>query len=281
MCAGLIQSAKVNCGRNIVNLRLDSSTAYQVYLRNPLDLVAVALKFAPILKLAEDATIAQFQETIRGEFPEYSQDTGVIVEIKPDGLSQTMQDQHRFSNKTKSCTVILTKDQLALQTTDHLNRKATLGRFDLALRALRDLSGDSIAPERFGVRYINNIDKDKIGDDLKDTVSWSDLVQGEFLSIPGQQAGGDDTRYFCEINSAMPDGRLITRYGLLPAQSSRVPQVMFRFDCDRFIDSGIDLDGLGELSNNFVSDIYAEFVKIRGPALIKWMNTAEHEKVLQ
>lgn len=266
-----------------MNRQSGDGIAYKVYQRNALDLVSVALKFATILKLTNDSTIAQFQDAIRSEFTEYSHETGMLVQINADGLSQIEQDQHRFYNKSDSCSITLTSDQLAFQTSDHQSRAVSMKCFSSALSALRNICKDSITPERYGVRYINSIDREKISADQKRAVDWSSLVEEKYLSIPGLHTSGDDTRYYCEVNSAMPIGRLIIRYGLLPAQSSQpqgVQPVVFRFDCDRFIDSDIDIDKLDELSLEFSKDIYTAFTDVSGSGLIDWMSAENLEEML-
>lgn len=223
--------------------------------------------------------MALFQDRVRAAFPEYSLETGKVVDIGPDRITQTNQQQHRFSSSVKSSSLILSPGQLTLQANDHKSRGKTIEDFSVALDALNSVFND-IDPKRFGIRYINIIDKDKISEDLRRPLEWHELVDREFLAIPKDLADLDDTLFHTEINSPMNVGRLMLRYGLLPIpnQSRESSKITFRFDSDRFVEGSIDLQRLSDIAESFVKDIYSAFHNVRSDALTHWMSGTFKEK---
>jgi len=253
-----------------VTWTLDSEIEYKVYPRNTLTSVAIELRFNTILLVQKDNLVADYQNLVRFLFPVYAIEQGTQVDILPDGIRQQSQIRHVFSNPEQKCTLRLTTESLSLELGSHSDREDLLQKFTVGLVSFEKVWPDMTAT-RFGIRYVNQVSKAVIEQDLKREVSWEDLLHPDFLRMPANMADLNDTVFHCELNSVASVGRLVVRYGLLPHQSQERTEVAFKYDCDRFIDGPVEKDKLNGMAEMFIEDIYQAFSGSRGDTLVEWM----------
>jgi len=228
------------------------------------------LRFHTILLVDDETLVAKYQNLVRSVFPKYSIEQGTLVDILPNGIRQQTQKRHVFSSTDGKCSLRVTAESLALELTAHTDRKDLLNKFTVGLNSFEQV-WPAMNTTRFGIRYINQVNKTLIERDLNRVVTWSDLLHTDFLKMPAQMADLENTVFHCEINSVATAGRLVVRYGLLPNQNTGGPDVSFKFDCDRFIDGQIEKNDLTGLAEAFVEDIYQAYSGARGSMLIEWM----------
>jgi len=176
---------------------------------------------------------------------------------------------HIFQKAGGAATLSLTTTSLTLDSRKHENRNDLIDEACLGFDGLLELH-KPVSAVRFGLRYINIIDREPISKDLGRSVEWIDLVSDKFFSIPSGLADTQGTLYGVEVNSPMTKGALTVRYGL--QQDPRDGREKFRFDSDRFIDGPIAKEEIRSLLLQFSDDIFSVFMAAKGPALEEWMS---------
>ncbi|PVV83533.1 TIGR04255 family protein [Dehalogenimonas alkenigignens] len=165
-----------------------------LYQKNPLSEVICQVQFPAILKITSEENIAVFQEIIRADYPFYvpkqpelESSLTLPIELK------TVMEQffpkvpgsivYQFSDKTKTRTIVLSKDFLALTFRAYSRWEAFLAEFNKAEKALRDVFKPSVYT-RLGLRYKDMITRTKLG---LGSTSWSELIQGPILGLLGDR----------------------------------------------------------------------------------------------
>ena len=246
-----------------------TSTPYRQFRRNPLEAVVAQLRFHPILKI--EARVADFQDRVRARFPAFLSASVQTVQFSTTEITVAEEPQFQFRKLTEPTALVLTRESLAVETKRHESRETLRGDVELAVGALLE-AYQPVAPVRFGLRYINAIQRKRIGDDLGRSIPWAALVAERFLQVPTGLADLEDTAFSCEVKSLLMDGGLTVRYGLLPAPDST--ELHFRLDFDRFIEAGLDAAAVPAKVKGFCDDIFDLFMAAAGPDLIEWMNHA-------
>lgn len=138
---------------------------------------------------------------------------------------------------------------------------------ELIVNAL-DLVYRPVSPTRLGLRYVNVIDRGRIGTDLRRPVEWNDVVTDAFLQMPADSADLEGTRFAFEVSSPIEPGAMTVKYGLLPSDDG---SLTFRLDVDRYRDDDLRVPGLVGDLRVFSDDIFRVFATVAGPALTAWM----------
>lgn len=243
------------------------NTEREEFERNPLSQVVCQLRFHPILKVVD--RVAEFQERIRGSFPEFIQQKMQVAAMTAVGSLELQQEQQFLFKKVNGAsTLTLTTNALSLDERDHTSRDVFLGDIGLAIDALKE-THSAVTPKRLGVRYINIIDVNQISADLGEAVDWSTVITEPFLQMPSGVASLEQTLFYSEIRSpTQSNGEITLRYGLL-SESGNPPK--FRFDIDRYHVARFELANIPALLDEFVKDIYSLFRAAAGDSLLKWM----------
>lgn len=248
----------------------------QVFERNTLASVIAQLRFQPILKIEQD--IAAFQEKVRPIFPKYNSTEIQEIEVGPGGVSTRATVAHRFMASNELSGITLSSLSLSIEYTVYESREALLRNYDIALAAL-GACYQPIAPVRLGLRYVNIIHRDRISEDLHRQLDWTDILSGNFASIPGGLATTDAaTNFHVEITAPSSPGVMTVRYGLLPNRllgETSDGQQHFRIDTDRYVSSDFGLDDVRALLVRFSEDTFQVFMTSVGPALREWMGSSK------
>jgi uncharacterized protein (TIGR04255 family) len=154
-----------------------------IYRKNPLRQVICQLKYPAILKI-DVGMPADFQEIIRKDFPIFQENNEIANLQLPEKFKHAIPQemlgmlgsggnrQFQFKTQDESWVISLTKDFIALETSDYSNWEEYRGFLELALNALVDIYAPSFLT-RIGLRYRNVIDRDELG--LSD-YSWHELL---------------------------------------------------------------------------------------------------------
>jgi len=160
-----------------------------IYTPNPLVEVVCQLRFSPILKI-DVVPPADFQESIRSDFPTLRDRGPDLFDLPPDipqrvaaivkgALSLPLrQAAFDFISPDGKWTLSLTRDFMALATSDYKRWEDFKGRLDGPFRALVDHYSPSFT--RVGLRYQNLVRPEKVG--LKG-LPWSDLLQPHIIGM--------------------------------------------------------------------------------------------------
>ena len=249
----------------------------RTFKRNTLAAVIMQLRFQPILKIADHA--AGFQERVRARFPGYEQTDVQTIELMLGAPGRVVNEPaHRFRAAEGEPSVLsLVRGALALEYSAHQNRSILLRDAQTAVDALR-AEYSPIAPLRLGLRYVNLINRERIGEDLGRDLQWTDLLSEDFAKIPGGLVSWDEATHFaCEVSSPVNRGSMTVRYGIVPGPmvlaNGQLKQIKhFRLDTDRFLENGFTVEEVGALLDGFSSDIFQVFSNVAGASLLEWMD---------
>lgn len=242
-----------------------------MFPRNPIKGVVVAAGYYPVLEI--HAQFHEIQQRLRTAFPRYEQleMRNVTVNAADDSVSVSKQPSHRLVSSDGRFTLTITAEQIGLQCTGHVERSEMFEKVEIALKATMDVVGE-LECTRLGMRYVNHIDLDEVSRDAKLPVGVTDVLVGDFVSLPAAVTDRDSW-WMTEVSSSVEGsrGRLTVRCGVLEPLGSRIVLL----DIDRFVmqPGNIGRPDLVELSN----DVFAVFLAAASPTLLDWMR-AEKER---
>lgn len=241
---------------------------HQRFDRNPLAAVIAQLRFDPILKIA--AGVPDFQDKIRARFPLYEERDVQVVEVAlpgMDGVRTRQVREHRFRARNEPTTVVLGDQSVAIEYLAHQHRDVLFRDVELVVGALKNTFHD-VSPTRFGLRYVNVIDRERIETDSGTASAWVELLDASFLQMPAELADLESTRFAMEIASEMRTGAMTLRYGLLPNPEGRL---VFRLDVDRYREETFDVTDVEQTLRAFADDVFQVFMAAAGERLLSWM----------
>lgn len=159
-----------------------------IYKNNVLEQVICQLRFPTILKIDTEVPSA-FQEIIRHRFPVFKQTNEGVDPGFPDGIAQLIPQEFiesfamrgnlrfQFLSSDRKWTVSLTREFVALSTTDYTSWEEFCENMDLIIRGLLEVYAPAFIT-RVGLRYQNVIDRELL--DLEGC-TWNNLIEGYVL----------------------------------------------------------------------------------------------------
>ena len=144
------------------------------YDNAPVHEVICQVRFPAILTINDKAP-AEFQDAIRGEFPQYlaRRETGTSAQGKPVQITN-----HHFVAADSRCKVNLTQNFVSLSTLHYADWEEFARRLDKVLAAFIRVYSPAYF-ERVGLRYVNLISRRKLG--LEDC-GWTELVTAPYCA---------------------------------------------------------------------------------------------------
>ena len=220
-----------------------SEEARQIFKRRQLLEVICQLRFPDILKI-ESTDPAEFQDRIRGEYPQYQKKVEQlppqIVNGKP--VPQGTVNNYQFISEDSQWKVSLTKSFVALSTHGYLRWEEFAKRLDRVLAALIQLYQPAFF-ERIGLRYVNAVSRKALG--LED-VPWVSLIQPAFLGVLAELDVDEQaaSRSSVDAHLALPEGQRLKLHagpGLLGG-GKKDPEIKFILDGDFSVAGSLSAD---------------------------------------
>jgi len=151
----------------------------------PLKVMLGQVRFPAILKIAEPAGLAPFQEEIREEYSEYSEEQQLSLAVGPEGMSAAGESRnYRFTTTDGAWSVVLNPMFLTLEASiakKYSNYQEFRDRFahlwDVALRHLRPTKS-----VQQGLRYIDFFDWDDVA-----PAEWGRYINAHLLGVLGAE----------------------------------------------------------------------------------------------
>lgn len=231
-----------------------------VFKNNPLRDVICQLRFPTILSIgARDP--AEFQDRIRDAYPIYERVEGAEL---PKEMADLLRDikfagpdtgvAHNFRSEDGKRLVGLKKDFISVSDAEY----TTWGQFKQAIDEAKAALESTYRPAfyaRTGLRYLDDIDRKKLGIDGK---PWSELIAPEFLGHLGVEGVRErvlqtrnETLIRVDAEGTPPVKCFVTlRHGLLNREDARERQI-YRIDADFFTDEHLKGDAISEVLGYF------------------------------
>lgn len=245
------------------------------YQRNPLVLVVARIDFLPMQNF--DERFGEFKEYIEKKLGVHTKALRKHAKISPE--EEEVQfwetEEHIFSSEDNETDLLVTNDSLTIRTTKHHSHSETMGEFDLYINKLFEIYKD-ISVTRIATRYINEIHKQNLEQDLGHELEWSDLINHQFTNNPASLFSKDPASTYGEITSdVVTGGQMTIKYGYRTRDN--VPY--FYFDLDRFVvfdenqlkDNSLRPEMIKNRLIGFAKDIYCVFSKVAQTKLEDWM----------
>ncbi|MEO1406683.1 MAG: TIGR04255 family protein, partial [Pseudomonadota bacterium] len=210
-----------------------------VHLANaPLIRVLAQVRFPPILKIREEAFIADFQEYIRKDYPRPLRDVVQGIDLAVSNDQQIRYERNeailwRFFDRENITRVSLGTDFISMEVASYQSRQAFLARMKNILSALSETIEPSEA-HRVGFRYVSRVGGDGLSDELPL------LIRESLLGAVGPHARGSVRYSMTEVHSDTLEGQLAARIGLLSPGQTHDPNVAPPVDDWSWI---MDIDG--------------------------------------
>lgn len=247
---------------------LSGSSPAEVPLKNaPLVRVIAQVRFTPILAIAQQATVATFQEKIRQIYPILEEEAVHHVLVPTAGGEPSIKKETiwRFYDHDKNWRVSLNSGFIAVETKSYKSRKDFLDRLELILTSMEEVFNPADVL-RMGIRYIDRIE----GDAVEQIAS---MVKPEVLGIVAADISKTSKHILTEALFTADEGEITARWGRLQPDATYDPDALDPIKGSSWI---LDLDmsitktqpfkaaSLTETSSLFSHRIYS---------LFRWMVT--------
>ncbi|MBO0903814.1 TIGR04255 family protein [Jiella sonneratiae] len=228
----------------------DSAPPEVKLARPPLRRVLAAVYFPAILKISEERGIIGFQDRIRKEYPilQREQQMGMELQVGPTGEllppQSVINQVWRFLSADSAWRVTLSTEVLALECqTAYVDRDDFLSRLAEVIGIFVDELEPSIC-NRIGIRYLNVLE-------AADLDSVKAFVRPGLRSLSDTEVAEQISTSAHSVNFQVPEGTLLTRWGILPPHTVHDPNVMVPEDSRRWY---LDLDCSFEAALPFGGD---------------------------
>lgn len=221
-----------------------------IYEKNPLDKVICQIKFPPILKIEAEIP-AQFQDKIRGEFPDYTRAPIKQINIPPDIIKKIPKEafkdfpkfidtnNHEFTSEDGNWTVNLTSTFIAFSCTKYTRWE----KFKEYFRSPFEIFFETYDPSyvsRLGLRYIDVIMRSTLG---LDSAKWSELLKPHMLGLISSLDVEDridafENKYGLMLDDDISKVKIMTGF----VENMAEQEECFMIDSDFFNESKIPFD---------------------------------------
>lgn len=226
-----------------------------IFANNPLQKVICQLQFPEILKIASELP-SNFQDRIRPQYPYYEEEkvhlpgeiSRIVEQLSNIGSLKIPEGpNHKFTSEDKKKHVNLTQSFIALTHNDYKSWENFREEMNLVAKALDEEYNPNFYT-RIGLRYIDVIEREKIG---LDGIAWSDLLNPTLIGLLG-----DTTLQtaLARINSEAEfdirtEGisKVRLRHGLI----SRNNQEQYLIDTDCYTEERSAFDAIPSILNSF------------------------------
>lgn len=175
----------------------------------PLVRVIAQVRFPLDLSVEDAERVAPFQQALRDTYPVLRREQTQSVQLGPSGaVAAKGQTAWRFNDTRAEWRVSLTPDFLALETSKYTSRDDFCDRLRVALEALEQTFNPKQI-DRLGLRYIDRITGDAVGDIAK-------LVIPEVRGILGTPAATYAVHALSDCRFDLPNARVVARWGHIP-----------------------------------------------------------------
>lgn len=230
---------------------------HEVFPNPPLKVMLGQLRFPPVLRIADPASLASFQDGIRHEFPTFRQEQQLTLMVGLQGpQGPSLQQAFRFITDDGAWSVLLTPDAVTLEAdvaAGYSSYDQFVERFRLLWAAiLAHFSPDRIL--RQGLRYVDHIEGERPAPE------WASWINEDLLGPLVQRFGSAVTQAVSELRLTRDDGVLVFKHGMLPLGPDAKMGYLLDFDYFNEEPSGdTSLDAVMDRFDGYHQEIYSLF----------------------
>lgn len=208
-----------------------------VYRQNPLAEVVCQLRFPRIFQLDESVP-ADFQRALGREYPAVnSRETAAFVVGGSEASTSPVSRRviYDFSTSDNEFTISLCSDFLAIKTTKYERWEVLVAHIENAMKALR-ASYEVPFFNRVGLRYVNVIDREKLGLSGR---PWIELIRESAMGLLGDAGivGDDVVEQSATTLLSLEHGHVAIRSGVHVVADNNTKHYVI--DSDFFLESPI------------------------------------------
>ncbi len=186
---------------------------HEVFPNPPLKVMLGQLRFPPVLRIADLASLVPFQDAIRHQFPSFRQEQQLSFMLGPQGpQGASAQQAYRFITADAAWSILLTPDAVTLEA-DVAAGYTSYDQFVERFRLVWDAIVTHFAPRqvmRQGLRYVDHIEGDRSAPE------WASVINGELLGPLVNRFGAAISQAVSELRLTRDDGVLVFKHGVLP-----------------------------------------------------------------
>jgi uncharacterized protein (TIGR04255 family) len=194
----------------------------------PLVQVIAQVRFGSQTVLGTHEGAGAVHDALADMYPRLLAEQQQVVTMTPSGTSVSTVPQYRITDLQKAWSVVLSTEQLTVETSVYSNWTDLRARLEAALKAVTDLVTLRIR-ERVGLRYVNRINPGEDG-------SFQGRVRPELLGPAGDKEWEKQiTSMVGQVVAKDGDAQLLLRVGLAP-ESPIIATYACLIDIDCFDD---------------------------------------------
>ena len=226
-----------------------------IFANNPLQKVVCQLRFPEILKIASELP-SHFQDRIRSQYPYYEEENayfpaeiaGIAEQLSNIGSLKILEGpNHRFTSENEEKHVNLTQGFIALTDNDYKSWENFSATMNLVAKALEEEYKPNFYT-RIGLRYIDIIDREKIG---LNGIAWAELLNPTLIGLLADTNLQTAPTYInseAEFDiSTEGVSKVRLRHGLI----YRDGQVQYLIDTDCYTEERSEFDAIPAILNSF------------------------------
>jgi uncharacterized protein (TIGR04255 family) len=187
----------------------------EIFASPPLRAMLGQVRFPPILKIADLASLGGFQDAIREDWPQFAQEQQLGVLVGPQGLQEAGATRaFRFTAADEMWSAVLTPDALTLEAAlpagQYTSYEEFSDRFSRIWTAfLQQFQPTAVVQQ--GLRYVDHIERELPPAD------WARLINPELLGPLATSLSAGVIQAISDLRFQREDGLLAFKHGLVPA----------------------------------------------------------------
>lgn len=200
---------------------------HEVFASPPLKAMLGQVRFPPLLKINDLAFLADFQEAIRADFPNFAPEQQFNLVLGPEGpQNANVSRAYRFTSADGAWSILIAPDSLTLEVIvaeSYTEYGDFVTRFRTAWSAFEThVSPSSIT--RQGLRYVDHLEGDQAA------AEWASQINPDLLGAVMGPLGVGLERSLSEYRFQRDAGTLVFKHGMLPAGPDDRPGYLLDFD---------------------------------------------------
>ena len=231
---------------------------HEVFPNPPLKAMLGQIRFPTVLRIADLASLAPFQEAIRGDFPVFREEQQLSLVVGPQGpQAPQIQRAWRFVTANQGWSFLLTPDAVTLEA-DVAFGYTSYEEFSRRFRGVWQAIADQFGPaqvSRQGLRYVDHFEGDRAAPE------WATFINPDLLGPLVEQFGPAITQSASEFRLAREGaGVLVFKHGMLPLGPGGTLGYLLDFDFfTEEPDDDTSLDAVMGRFDRYHEELYSMF----------------------